>query len=132
MKAILDRRWLVPIEVIELIQEVKSDNSYSADAKYTVVGEATDYNIIQDSQLLDSNEYNLHKFELENEQLQKAKKELDTMKLKMRREEAVAKILKERRGMSRENVARYVDSCSTWELSSASSDKAREWLRKNK
>jgi len=130
MKFLLNGKYLVSPDVLSQIVEVERGGDYS-DPFYKIIGEPSLIEVVKDSHIVQGDDAVHKEEEYASQKLEKAEKELDDLKLKMARTEAIDRILKEKRGLSRVDIEAYINSeTSTYFIGTKTSDDVRKWLRK--
>jgi uncharacterized protein YuzE len=129
MKIILDGRYLMPMEALSMITEVKEVGPYN-DISYITIGEPTNVVVVADSRIVDEQKG----VEIVNAsatvELDKVRKLLAASKLVQARRDAVDRILTEKQRVTSEQAVRYVATLMhDFQCRAASSEDVKKFLR---
>ena len=129
MQAIISGTFLIPLSQLDSIREVEEIGDYM-DRHYKVKDEPGSVNVVPDSKVVAGDQAQ----EVENESAAKklgnVEKELEALKLKNARREAVERILAEKRGVSRADTEAFaLAQTYTFGLTGATADDVRKFVR---
>lgn len=129
MKILLDNKYIVDMDALSRIVEVKESGDWNS-RFYQIVGEPANVSIIQDAQIVDTEEATRREEESAAKKLSAVEKELADLKLKNLRRETVDRILSEKRGVSRSDTEAFMETQTyTWTFSNLTSDDVRKYIR---
>jgi hypothetical protein len=129
MKFILDDKYLVSTAGLSEMVEVEAFGDYSH-RKYKIIGEPSRIHVVPDADIVEGEAAKQAQDEAAAVQLKRVEAELAKLRLDTARKEAVARIVAEKRGLSREDIEAWAAAQqAAYTLPNATSDDVRKWMR---
>jgi len=134
MFILLDKKWAIPASLVDDITQVEVIGSTYDPQGYKALPslDSGDMTCVSDSELLGAEDAKEKVEELAVAELPKVKEKLEKAQLDLAREKTVARIVAEKRGLSRSDCERWAKSQAyCFYMDGKTSSDVRAWLKQN-